>query len=78
MMTVRCRLQEVFRKVFDDPTLQLTDDLSMANFEDWDSVATVQLVLAAEAEFGVRFSMDEVAGIQSAPKFLALIEGCLS
>lgn len=77
-MNVRCRLQEVFRNVFNDPTLQLTDDLLMATFEDWDSVATVQLVLAAEAEFGVRFSMDEVAGINSAQEFLGLIEECLS
>ncbi len=77
-MNVRWRLQEVFRNVFDDPTLQLTDDLSMATFVDWDSVATVQLILAAEAEFGVRFSMDEVAGVHTAHEFLGLIEECLS
>ena len=59
------RLQSIFRDVFDDPTLRLSEEMSVGNFPDWDSVATVQIVLATEAEFGVRFTTDEVATIRS-------------
>ena len=68
------RLQAIFREVFTDPQLQLTKDLSVANFPDWDSVATVHIVLAAEAEFGVRLTTAEVASIVSVADILRLLE----
>jgi acyl carrier protein len=67
------RLQAIFREVFDDPTLQLSEDLVVGGYPDWDSVATVQIVLATEAEFGVRFSTDGVAGIRSVKDLLAML-----
>lgn len=68
------RLQSIFRDVFDDPTLRLSEEMSVGNFPDWDSVATVQIVLATEAEFGVRFTTDEVATIRSVGDILRLLE----
>ena len=72
-MDVFYRLQKIFREIFDDSGLQLTDDLSMKNFPAWDSVATVQIVLATEAEFGVRFTTDEVAKVRSVAELLRLL-----
>jgi len=40
---------------------------------EWDSVAMVQIVLATEQEFGVRFTTDEVASIKSAGDMLKLL-----
>jgi acyl carrier protein len=59
------RLQTIFRDVFENPTLQISEQTSVSNFPDWDSVAMVQIVLATEEEFGVRFTTDQVAGIKS-------------
>lgn len=73
-MNIMYRLQAIFREVFADPQLQLTKDLSAANFADWDSVATVHIVLATEAEFGVRFTTAEVASILSVTDILRLLE----
>ena len=68
------RLQTIFRDIFDNLTLQITEETAPANLAEWDSVATVQIVLATEAEFGVRFTTDEVADIRS----VADILNCLS
>jgi acyl carrier protein len=68
------RLQSIFREVFSDPALVLKEDMSPASLPDWDSVATVHLVLAAEAEFGVRFSTDEVADVSSVAGMIKAIE----
>ena len=68
------RLQKILRDVFDDPALAVTPEFSMKNYPDWDSVATVHIVLAAEEEFGIRFTTDEVAGIKSVANLLAVIE----
>lgn len=67
------RLQAIFREIFDQSSLVLTPELSPATLPEWDSVAMVQLVLATEQEFGVRFGIDEVAAIKSAGDFLALL-----
>ena len=68
------RLQSIFRDVFDDPTLRVSEEMSVGNSPDWDSVATVQIVLATEAEFGLRFTTDEVATIRSVGDILRLLE----
>ena len=73
-MNTLYRLQSVFRDVFENPALQLSSEMSVANFPEWDSVATVQIVLATEAEFGVRFATDEVATVRSVADILKLLE----
>jgi acyl carrier protein len=73
-MNTLYRLQTIFRDVFSDPQLVLTEDVSTANLPDWDSVAMVHIILAAEAEFGVRFSTDEVAVVSSVADILRVIE----
>ena len=67
-------LQTIFREVFDDPTLQISPELSMANYPDWNSVMMVQVVLATESRFGLRFTTNEVAAIKSVADILRLIE----
>ena len=73
-MTTLYRLQSIFRRVFDDPTLGITSDTSVTTLPDWDSVATVQIILTVEAEFGIRFNMDEVVSINSVATILDFIE----
>ncbi len=67
------QLQEIFREVLDKPELRLTENFSMADCPEWDSVATVQIVLATEAAFNVRVPVETVAGLQRAGELLALL-----
>jgi acyl carrier protein len=60
--------------VFSDPQLILTEEMSPANWPEWDSVATVHIILAAEAEFSVRFTTNEVAAVASVADILRVIE----
>lgn len=73
-MTSLYRLQRIFREILDDPALVLTPEMSAADLPGWDSVATVQIALAAEAEFHVRFTTDEVAELGSVADLLRLLE----
>lgn len=72
------RLQSIFRDVFSNPRLVLTEDMAMSNFDEWDSVAMVHVILAAEAEFGVRFNTDEVATASSVADIIKIIDGHLN
>ena len=67
------KLQEIFRDVIDDESLVLTESYSTQDNDDWDSVAMIQILLAIEAEFGVKFTTDEVANIKSVADILKKI-----
>lgn len=54
-MTVRERLEELFRTVFDDDSIVLSDEVTSADVPGWDSVAHVNLMFGVEQEFGVQF-----------------------
>ena len=73
-MNALYRLQSIFRDVFSDPQLVLAEEMSTTSLPDWDSVAMVHIILAAEAEFGVRFSTDEVAAVSSVADIMRFLE----
>ena len=60
-MTVDERLEDVFRSVFDDEQLTLSDDMTAADVPGWDSLAHINLMFSIESEFGITFQGDELA-----------------
>jgi acyl carrier protein len=67
------KLQVIFRDVLDQPDLILTEAFSTADCPEWDSVATVQIVLATEAAFEIRVPMETVAGLHRVGELLDLL-----
>lgn len=67
------RLQEVFRDVFDDPGLELTEATTSADIEEWDSLQHVTLLFRLEDEFGVEFVGDEAASLANVGELAALL-----
>ena len=59
------RLNEVFRDVFDDEDIVVNDTTTANDIEDWDSLEHINLVVAVEKKFGIRFSMGEVDGFRN-------------
>jgi acyl carrier protein len=54
------RANKIFREVFDDDTIIVTEETTANDIEDWDSLMHINLVLAIEDDFGMKFSMGEV------------------
>ena len=54
-MTLHERLEDIFRNVFNNDLLELTDGCSAQNVEGWDSVAHINLMFGIESAFGVQF-----------------------
>jgi acyl carrier protein len=54
------RLQQVFRKVFNDADLIIDQNTSAKDIDIWDSLTHMELIAAIEEEFSIRFSFDEV------------------
>ena len=45
------RLNDVFRDVFDDDTLEVDENTTADDIEDWDSIEHITLIGAVEDEF---------------------------
>ncbi|MBR1496690.1 MAG: acyl carrier protein [Oscillospiraceae bacterium] len=67
------KLTEVFRDVFDDETLTISDATTAGDIEDWDSLSHITLLSAAEDEFGVKFDMKAVHGLKNVGEMVNLI-----
>ena len=61
MNQLQSELQDVFRRVFDDDELVITESTSAADVDGWDSMAHINLIIAIEKRFGVRFAAGEIA-----------------
>lgn len=70
---VYAKLNEVFRDVFDDEDITVTDATSSNDIEDWDSLSHINLVVAVEKEFGVRFSMGETQKMKNVGEMADII-----
>ena len=67
------RANEIFCDIFDDDELVITDETTAADIEDWDSLEQINILVAMEREFGVKFSVGEVEGLGNVGEMLDLI-----
>lgn len=58
-------LTPIFREVFDDPSLVLRDDMTAADVEKWDSLNHIDLIVAVERKFKIKFVTREVASLKN-------------
>ena len=54
------KLTLVFRDTLDNEALQLTEQSTASEVDDWDSLNHVQLVVAIEHDFHIRFNSVEI------------------
>ncbi len=71
--TVKIRLTTVFRDVFDDDGIELSDSTTADDIEAWDSLEHITLISAVEKEFKMRFTMKEVSGMKNVGEMMNII-----
>ncbi len=68
------RLNTVFRDFFDDEDIELDEDTTADDIDDWDSLNHITLMAAVEDEFGIRFTMGEVSGMKNVGEMAQIIK----
>jgi acyl carrier protein len=74
-------LEQVARIVADtlgSDTVTLTPDTTAADVEGWDSLANVQIIVAIEKHYRIRFRTGEIASIRNVGELVARIERRIS
>lgn len=67
------RLNEVFREVFDDDSIVVTDSTTADDIEDWDSFEHINLVVAVEEEFGFIIPMGKAVTMKNVGEMVDII-----
>jgi acyl carrier protein len=66
-------IQPLFRDVLDQPDLLLTPASNASNVDDWDSLAHINIVMAIERHYKVKFALGELQGLKNVGEMAELI-----
>ena len=68
------RLTVVFRDVFEDDSLVITEETNAKDIEEWDSLTHVSLIVAVQEEFDIHFSVKDIIGMKNVGEMMDIIE----
>jgi acyl carrier protein len=73
-MTTMEKLNSIFCEVFDDDDLVITPVMTANDVDGWDSLSHVNLIVAIEGRFNIRFSQKELLSFKNVGEMLNCIE----
>lgn len=73
-MTIIDELTPVFREVFDDDSIVLTNQTTADDIDAWDSLSHMNLIMAVELKFKVKFALGELQALKNVGELAVLVE----
>jgi len=73
-MTTMGKLTSIFRMVFDDDEIAIERQTTANDVDGWDSLSHVNLIVAVENSFGIRFTQKELLTFRNVGDLLDSIE----
>lgn len=71
---LREKLNDIFCEVFDDDEIELTEDMTADDIEEWDSLMHVTLIVSIEREFGIQLNAAEIGQLENIGAMVTLLE----
>jgi acyl carrier protein len=68
------KLTGIFYDIFDHKDIVLSSSTSAADIENWDSFNHVNLIVAIESSFGVKFSTQEIESMEDVGDIVLLLK----
>jgi acyl carrier protein len=68
------RLTPIFRDVFNDDALVVSEGMTAADVPTWDSLSNINMIIAVEKAFGVKFSIKDVRSLKNVGELFELIK----
>ena len=71
-------LEKIFREVFDDEKLKITEKTKATDIEEWDSLNQIKLIISCEKNFSIQLKPREVNTLQNVGEMLSHLTKKLS
>ena len=73
-MEINKKLTGVFREVFDDEAIVISDEMTADDVDAWDSMSHVNLIIAIEIAFEIEFNQSEIQNFANVGELKQSIE----
>lgn len=67
-------VNKIFREVFDDDSIIVTEQTTAQDIADWDSFEHINLIVSIEKAFKIKFSMEEAGGMKNVGEMIDIIK----
>lgn len=72
------QIQIIFRDVLDDEEIVLSEETTAEDVEGWDSLTHIQLIVAIEKQFKIKFTSREILSWKNVGELAACLEAKLA
>lgn len=69
----KLKILEILSVIFDE--YEITEDLTKDDIEQWDSLASAQIIMELEREFGKYLTYDEISSMNSVGDIIRIVIG---
>ena len=73
-MEIETKLQEVFRDVFQDETLEILPEMTAGDVDKWDSITHLIMISKVEEVFNVSFRLKELIKLKNVGDLITLLK----
>ncbi|HBG06103.1 MAG: acyl carrier protein [Geobacteraceae bacterium GWC2_58_44] len=73
-MDTRATLNEIFRQVFDDDSIEIARETTADDIDGWDSLSHMNLIVAVEMGFNIRFNTKDVRALKDVGDLIDTID----
>jgi len=74
-MEIMIQMQNIFRDIFDNDSLVISEQTSAVDIDAWDSLNNIQLIVAIEHQFGIKFDSEEMTSWKNVGDMITCIIG---
>lgn len=74
MEEITNRINKIFREVFQDSSINVTNELTAADVEKWDSLSHLTMIAAVEKEFGIKFKLKELVSMKNVGDLITSVQ----
>jgi len=72
------KINDIFKEILDNDDLVITDNTVASDVEDWDSLNHIQIIVAIEKAFKIKFTSTEIHHFKNVGELINAVESKLN